>query len=576
MFCRSRLSTPQRSGSDLCYSEVLHVSARSMKRGVPVARRVRNGFSAVIWSSLVVSVLTFYAVASLTSVLHGINTYDVSSMQLGGEISKKIYQTTSNVYQTMAGMGRIERPADQLNEVKMLLGSMRQLLSGRAGASEREVLLTLDDIDESAGEYTDVLVQMQHETDPDQLYLLLRALSGKGEWLISRAEHVQLRIWEQIGPRLARAERFAAMLELAVAAAFAFTFVFGVIVSRSISRTLAETSMQIRRAAEATREESERSARVSADMESSAEQTQEALQSVLGAFHGLLATSQVSSEASLRITGQMEMGARAARALAERTMVTARAADRTQSTVSALGIRLTFAGTALHNTVAMVRSNLKVAIQAGERAERLQEQMDRIDAALQSITKIADQTELIALDARIASAREDENGLEFGRVAGEIGSLAQMAAGTSLQVRGLVDGIKASTVDVARALENSMERIQNLLNQAAAVEDVFREIHSSSGDIIALMDEVKDAANAGAGEADLVQTSMSDILDSARVVASQSGELAERMQEVVERATAAVSASEVVACGIASQAQSAGEQSRLAGQVTLELARLTA
>lgn len=551
------------------------MSARSVKSSVPVTRQVRNGFSAVIWSSLIVSILTFYAIASLTSVLHGINTYDVSSMQLGGEISKKIYQTTSNVYQTMAGMGRIERPADQLNEVKMLLGSMRQLLSGRAGASEREMLLTLDDIEESAGEYTDVLVQMQHESDPDQLYLLLRALSGKGEWLISRAEHVQLRIWEQIGPRLARAERFAAMLELAVAAAFTFTFVFGVIVSRSISRTLAETSIQIRRAAEATREESERSARVSADMQSSAEQTQGALQSVLGAFHEVLATSQVSSEASLRIAEQMEMGARAARALADRTMVTARAADKTQSTVSALGMRLTFAGTALHNTVVMVRSNLKVAIQAGERAERLQEQMDRIDAALQSITKIADQTELIALDARIASARADESGRELGRVAGEIGSLAQMAAGASLQVRGLVDSIKASTVDVARALENSMERIQNLLNQAAAVEDVFQEIRASFGGITALMDEVKDAANAGAGEADLVQTSTSEILNSARVVASQAGELAERVQEVVERATAAVSASEVVACGIASQAQSASEQSRLAGQVTLELARLT-
>lgn len=166
--------------------------------------------------------------------------------------------------------------------------------------------------------------------------------------------------------------------------------------------------------------------------------------------------------------------------------------------VSALGMRLTFAGTALHNTVAMVRSNLKVAIQAGERAERLQEQMDWIDAALQSITKIADRTELIALDAPIASARADENGLELGRVAGEIGSLAQMAAGTSPQVRGLVDGIKASTVDVARALENSMERIQNLLNQAAAVEDVFGETRASFGDITAIMDEVKDAANTGA------------------------------------------------------------------------------
>jgi methyl-accepting chemotaxis protein len=542
---------------------------------MPVTRQVHRGFWAIIWLTLVLSVLTFYAIAGLTSVLHRINTYDVSSMQLSGEISKKIYQTTSNVYQTIAGTGKIERPDDQLNEVMMLLGSMRQLLGACSDAKAREVLRMLDDIEESAGEYTEILVRMQHEEDPDQLYLLLRALSGKGEWLISRSEHVQLRIWEQIGPRLARTERFAAMLEIAVAAAFVFAFAFGALLSRSISRTLTEASMQIRCAAETTRMESENSVRVSVDMHSSAEQTHEALESVLGAFRGVLATSQVSTEASLKITEQMETGAAAARTLADRTLVTARAASETQSTLSALGMRLTFVSTALHNTVAMVRSNLRVAVQAGERAEKLHEQMDRIDAALQSITKIADQTELIALDARIASARADENGLEFGRVASEIGGLAKMTAGASLEVRRLMDGIKASTVDVARSLENSMERIQSLLSQAAAVEDLFGEIQTSFSDIIALMEQVKDAANAGAGEADLVQTSMSEILDSARMVAAQAGELEDKMREVVERATAAVAASEILGRGIASQAESAKEQSRLAGQVTLELARLS-
>ncbi len=539
-----------------------------------VTQRVRLGFAVIVWSTLLLSILTFYAISRLTSALHEINTYDVSAIQLSGEISKKIYQTTGNVYLVIAGGGKVERPQDQLNEVRMLLESLQELLISHPDEGVRKILPMLEDISESAGEYTNVLVDMQRETDPEGMYLLLRALSGKGEWLISRSEHVQLRIWEQIGPRLGRTERLSVLLRVGVALAFAFAFISGLLISRVIVRTLVDVSRKIRQAADAAHTESARSARVSGEMRVSAGRTQAALQAVLRAFHGVLETSRVSSEASRRIASQMETGAEAANILADCTQVTARAADRTRSTVSSLGRRLALASHVIRETISMVHVNVRMVTEASSHVDELQEQMDRIDAVLQGITNIADQTGLIALDARIASARTGEGGKEFGRVAQEIGSLAEMTATAAQQVKKLMDGIKAATLDVVKSLGASVERVRTLVRQSSRVEEVFRDIQGAFDEILGLMDEVKEAAAKGAGEAALVQTAMAEILEAARRVAAQAGELSGDMDELAENAQEAIAASNVLADGIASQARSAEEQSRLAGDVIKELETL--
>lgn len=544
------------------------------RAGLPVALQVRQGFRAIVWSTFVLSIITFYAISNLTSALHQINAFDVSAIQLSGEISKKIYQTTSNVYLAIAGGSKIDRPQDQLNEVKMLLASLYQLLMGHPDERVREILLTLDYIEEASVEYTDVLVGMQDEEDPERLYFLLRALSGKGEWLISRSEHMQLRIWEQMGPRLANTERLATLLKVGVAVAFAFAFLFGLLVSRRIASTLIEVSGRIREAAEATHGESERSVRISEEMQTSSQRTQGALQAVLKAFHGLVETSKVSSDASRRIAARMETGADAADMLANRTRVTADASDKTRSTISSLGAKLTLASLVLRETISLVHSSVNVATEARGHRDELEEQMDRVNLVLQSIANIADQTELIALDARIAAARSGEAGKDFGRVAQQVGNLAQMSSTAADEVKTLIGEIKVSTLGVARSLGLSIERIQSLLYQAQLVDEVFKEIKGSFDEILRLMDEVKNAANKGATEAELVQTSMAEILESARQVAKQAGDLAEEMFEVANGAQAAVEASKTVASGIVSQAELAKEQSRLAQQVTCEIAKL--
>jgi len=539
-----------------------------------VTERVRLGFAATVWTTFVLSVLTFYAISHLTAALHQMNTCDVPAIQLSGEISKKIYQTTGNVYLTIAGGGEVARPEEQLNEVKMLLGSLEELLRRHPSRNVRAILPMLTDIADAAAEYTAVLVSMQGEKDPEKIYMLLRALSGKGEWLISRSEYMQLRIWEQIGPRMARTERLSTFLKLGVALAFAFAFVFGLVVSGIITRTLADVSRGIRKAAEATHEESERSARLSAGMRTSADATQSALEAVLRAFGGVVETSKVCSGASQTIAARMEVGADAARMLADRTQVTAKAAERTKAMVSSLGRRVALANAVIRETIFMVDSNVKTTTEASCHVDALQEQMDRIDAVLQGIANIADQVGLIALDARIASARSGDQGRDFGRVAREIGGLAEMSASAVEEVKKLMEGIKASTLDVVKSLGASVERVRGLSRQSSRVEEVFRAIQCSFDEILSLMADVEDAAGKGATEAKLVEDSMAEILESGRQVARQAEELAGDMQNLVESAREAIGASEALVSGIAAQAKSAEEQSRLAHDVLKEVETL--
>lgn len=544
------------------------------KRSMPVTSKVWLGFTVIVWSTLVLSLLTLYAISTLSRTLHEINAYDVSAMQLSEEISKKIYQTTANVYMEIAGGGQVDRPQNQLNEVKMLLESLRKLLEQHPDEMVRAILPMLQDISDAADEYTGVLVNMQNGKDPDTVYLLLRSLVGKGEWLIGRAEHVQLRIWERIGPRLARTERLSTALKVGVALAFAFAFAFGTAISQIITGTLVRVSERIRMAAEAAHAESQKSAKVLDEMHASARRSQTVFQAVVKAFHSALDTSRVSSEASQRIASQMEAGARGTQVLADLTELTANASQKTQATVASLGRRLTLASAIIRETIRMVDNNVETVTRSGRHVEELKEQVDRIEAVLQSITNIADQTELIALEARIASADGADDRRDFGKVAKEIGDLAKMSSAAAAQVRDLMERIKAVMNDVVDSLSASTERVRRLSKQSESVEEAFTAIQRSFDGILELMAEVKEAAVRGASEAGAVQGAMAEILASARQVACQANALAADMQSLAASVTEAMGAGEALIEGVASQARSAEEQSRLAGEVTRELKQL--
>ncbi len=117
---------------------------------------------------------------------------------------------------------------------------------------------------------------------------------------------------------------------------------------------------------------------------------------------------------------------------------------------------------------------------AAQDVDALAQQATEIGAIVQLIHEIADQTNLLALNAAIEAARAGEAGRGFAVVADEVRKLAERTAKATKDIGGLVSGIRN---DSSQAKE-AMESLANMANQysergSRATSDMNRLIELS-------------------------------------------------------------------------------------------------
>ena len=125
--------------------------------------------------------------------------------------------------------------------------------------------------------------------------------------------------------------------------------------------------------------------------------------------------------------------------------------------------------TGLHALVGEVQQNAQMI-------EKLAEESATIGGVLTVIRAIAEQTNLLALNAAIEAARAGEAGRGFAVVADEVRSLAQRTAGATAEIQTLIAGLQSAAHQSVQGMRAQVEHAEATAQQAQAADGALDEI----------------------------------------------------------------------------------------------------
>ncbi len=107
----------------------------------------------------------------------------------------------------------------------------------------------------------------------------------------------------------------------------------------------------------------------------------------------------------------------------------------------------------------------------------------QIAGILETVTNVAKQTQLLALNASIESARAGEAGRGFRVVAEEIGKLAQDTSSAVKDVNNLITGIQDEITNLFRLVNENTKRVQDGVRLSRNIENNLEDIDTSFGNV---------------------------------------------------------------------------------------------
>ena len=114
--------------------------------------------------------------------------------------------------------------------------------------------------------------------------------------------------------------------------------------------------------------------------------------------------------------------------------------------------------------------------ESGKRIAELEEQSRQIGEIVQAVVMIADQTNLLALNAAIEAARAGEHGRGFAVVADEVRNLAEISERSARDIRGVVEEIRSGVEQVVKDINVVVEEFVNMREETETAYRGFGKV----------------------------------------------------------------------------------------------------
>jgi len=151
--------------------------------------------------------------------------------------------------------------------------------------------------------------------------------------------------------------------------------------------------------------------------------------------------------------------------------------------------------------------------ETSKRIKRLGESSQEIGDIVSLINDIADQTNILALNAAIQASMAGEAGRGFAVVADEVQRLAERSANATKQIETLVRTIQADTNEAVMSMESTTSEVVRGARLAKDAGEALEEVQSVSNTLADLIQNISNAAQQQADSAGHISNTMNIIQD---------------------------------------------------------------